>query len=148
MTDAQSLNNYIKLLVKWDRKRLRSDFVPPHDERHLSTPGVNKGRPAGVHGDILPAAGAHPQGRVVDWLPSKLKDWREMTKHTCEFPELWKNKIKHMKAMNGLHSPYASVWHKLLPKTSPDTGGNSHKTRTSKWGPLFFPEVKEERKIT
>lgn len=57
-----------------DRKSLRSDFVPPHDERDLSTPRVDKGRPAGVHGDVLPAAGAHPQGRVVDRLPSKLKD--------------------------------------------------------------------------
>lgn len=40
---------------------LRSDFVAPYDERHLPAPRVDKGRPAGIDGQIFPIAGAHPQ---------------------------------------------------------------------------------------
>lgn len=62
---------------------LRSDFVAPYDERHLPAPGVDKGRPASVDGQIFPAAGAHPQGWILKRLPCKLKDWRETTEQTC-----------------------------------------------------------------
>lgn len=40
---------------------LRSDFVASHDERHLPAPWVDKGRPAGVDGQIFSTTGAHPQ---------------------------------------------------------------------------------------
>lgn len=56
------------------RDLLRSDFVATHDECHLSAPGVDEGRPTGVDGQILSAAGAHSQRRILEWLPSKLED--------------------------------------------------------------------------
>lgn len=55
-------------------ENIRSDFVAPHDERHLPAPGVDEGRPAGVDGHIFPIAGAHPQRCIVKRLPCKLKD--------------------------------------------------------------------------
>lgn len=56
-------------------QRTRSNFVAAHDERHLPTPGVDKGRPAGVQSQILSAASTHPQRRVIKGLPCKLKDF-------------------------------------------------------------------------
>lgn len=53
---------------------LRSDFVAAHDKRDLAAPGVDKGRPAGVDGQIFSVAGAHPQRCVFKRLPSELKD--------------------------------------------------------------------------
>ena len=63
--------------TKW--KNVRSDFVTPHDKRHFSAPGIDEGRPAGVDGQIFPAAGAHPQSRILKRLPGELKDCRETT---------------------------------------------------------------------
>lgn len=60
-------------------KALRSHFVAPNNKRHLSAPGVDERRPAGVEGQIFSAAGAHPQRRVVKRLPGELKDWKQTT---------------------------------------------------------------------
>lgn len=60
-------------------KCLRSDFVTSDNKRHLPAPRVDEGGPAGVDGDVFSTAGAHPQGRVVEWLSCKLKDWKRTT---------------------------------------------------------------------
>lgn len=60
-------------------KNLRSHFVAADNKRHLSAPGVDERRPAGVDGEIFSTAGAHPQRRVLKRLPGKLKDCRRTT---------------------------------------------------------------------
>lgn len=58
---ASTFANFHKHIFSLYDINIRSDFVAPYDERHLPAPGVDKGRPAGVDGQVFPTAGAHPQ---------------------------------------------------------------------------------------
>lgn len=51
-----------------------ADFVAADDEGHLAAPGVDKARPAGVQGDVLPVAGADADRGVVKGLTGMLQD--------------------------------------------------------------------------
>ena len=52
-----------------------ADFVSSNDEGHFAAPGVDEAGPAGVYGDILSIPRTEPDGRVVKWLTSILKDY-------------------------------------------------------------------------